>query len=110
MQNGEMGMGTDELDDQDEIKNLIPQEEEPPILEPQDIVGRFEKVAEVQAEDQEGHDALLTTTAEMLLKATMYPGSFERLKLNISTTVEKWPPTDATLQNLAEMIIYWVCR
>ena len=109
MQNGDMGMGMDEqADDQEEIKNLIPQEEELPVLEPQDIVGGFEKVVEVSAEDQEGYDQLLMATAEMLLKATMYPGSFERLKLNITTTVQKWPPAESTLKNLGEMIIHWV--
>ena len=106
LQNGNIGI--DELVDQEELKNLIPQEEEVPVFEPQDIVGRFERVVEVGAEDQEGYDHLLTTTAEMLLKATMYPGSFDRLKLNIVTSVEKYPPVDATLQNLAEMIIHWV--
>ena len=108
MQNGDMGMGPDELDDQEEIKNLIPQEEEIPILEPQDIVEGFEKVEKVSAEDQEGYDQLLKATAEMLLKATMYPGSFDRLKLNISTAIQKWPPTESTLKNLGEMIIHWV--
>ena len=108
MQNGDIGIDPDELDDREEIKNLIPQEEEVPILEPQDIVEKFERVAEVKTEDQEGCDQLLKATAEMLLKATMYPGSFDRLKLNIITTLGKWPPVDATLLNLAEMIIYWV--
>ena len=108
MQNGDMGMGPDELDDQEEIKNLIPQEEEIPVLEPQDIVEGFEKLEKVSAEDQEGYDQLLKATAEMLLKATMYPGSFDRLKLNISTVIQKWPPTESTLKNLGEMIIHWV--
>lgn len=108
MQNGGVGMGPDELGDPEEIKNLIPQEEEVPVLEPQDIVEGFEKVEKVSAEEQEGYDQLLKATAEMLLKATMYPGSFDRLKLNISTAIQKWPPTASTLTNLGEMIIHWV--
>ena len=108
MQNGDTGMGPDELDDQEEIKNLIPQEEEIPILEPRDIVEGFEKIEQVSAEDQEGYDQLLMATAEMLLKATMYPGSFDRLRLNISTAMQRWPPTVSTLKNLGEMIIHWV--
>jgi hypothetical protein len=108
MQNGDTGMGPDDLDDQEEIKNLIPQEDEIPILEPRDVVEGFEKVEKVSAEDQEGYDQLLMATAEMLLKATMYPGSFDRLKLNISAAMQKWPPTESTLKNLGEMIIHWV--
>ena len=110
MQNGDMGMVPSEIDEQEEIKNLIPQEEELPILEPQDIVKGFEKVEVVSGEDQEGYDHLMMAAAEMLLKATMYPGSFERLKVNISTVIQKWPPADSTLKNLGEMIIYWVGR
>ena len=108
MQNGDIGMSPDDLEGQEEIKNLIPQEEEIPVLEPLDIVRGFMRVADVEAEEQEGCDELLKTAAEMLLKATMYPGSFDRLKLNIATAVRKWPPVKATLVNLAEMIIYWV--
>ena len=107
-QNGDIGMGLDELDNWEEIKNLIPQEEEIPILKAQDIVEKFERVAKVSAEDQEGCEQLMKVTADMLLKATMYPGSFNQLKLNIASTIGKWPPISATLQNLAEMIIYWV--
>lgn len=108
MQNGDVGMGPGELDDQEEIKNLIPQEEAIPILEPQDIVEGFEKVEKVSAEEQEGYDQLMKAAAEMLLKATMYPGSFDRLKLNITTAIQKWPPTESTLKNLGEMMIHWV--
>ena len=107
LQNGDLGIGADELDNED-IKAIIPSDDELPVLETQDIVSRFTRIADVKESDQEGCDQLLKTTAEMLLKATMYPGSFDRLKLNIATTIEKWPPADSTLHNLAEMIIYWV--
>ena len=102
-------MGADELGDQEEIKNLIPQEEEVLVLEPQDIVERFERVAEVSAGDKDGSDELLKTVAEMLLKATMYPGSFEKLKVNVATTLQKWPPVKSSRENLSQMIIHWVC-
>ena len=100
-------MGPDDFDDGD-IRNIIPNEEEIPVLETQDVVGRFERIAEVGESDREGCEQLLKATAELLLKATMYPGSFDRLKLNVATAVEKWPPADSSLQNLAEMITYWV--
>ena len=106
MHNGDPGRkdsgeaGKEELD-------FAPTEEEIPSLKPNDILHGFQHAAD-QKDDDVGSETLLKVTAEMLIKATLYPASFDRLKLKLENTVKAWPPTDETLTNLAEMLIHWV--
>ncbi len=73
------------------------------LLETVDILNGFERV---HPEDTSG-EPLLMASAEMLVKATVYPGSYDRLLLNLDTAI-KPKPSEASLTNLAEMIVHWV--
>ena len=84
----------------------IVREDEALSLKPNDIIHGFR-----YAVDQTGDvasESLLKAAAEMLIKATIYPASFERWKLKLENTVKAWPPIPDSLSNLAEMLIHWV--
>jgi hypothetical protein len=80
-------------------------EEDPLSLTPKDIISKFEPP--VSQENDVASESLLKAAAEMLIKSTIYPASFERWKLKLENTVSAWAPTDDSLTNLAEMLIYW---
>ena len=81
-------------------------EEEPLSLTPKDIISSFNPP--INQENDVASESLLKAAAEMLIKSTIYPASFERWKLKLENTVTAWTPTDDSLTNLAEMLIYWV--
>lgn len=81
-------------------------EEEPLSLTPNDIIGGFDHPID-QKDNMEG-EMLLKATAEMLIKSTIYPASFDRWKQRLERTINAWPPKIDSLTNLAEMLIYWV--
>ncbi len=106
MQNGDLPSPSG---DEFESANFsIQPEDELPILKVEDILRGFERVAK-PSQDDDGGDMLLKSSADMLLKATMYPASYDRLKKRLQTTVKAWPPSEATMANLAEMLVHWVC-
>ena len=108
MQNGQLGIDEQELP----IPRPAPtvhdgfDEEEPLSLTPGDIISGFERP--VKQTGDVGSESLLKATAEVLIKATMYPGSFDRGKMKLEHTVNAWTPTEGILANLAEMLIHWV--
>lgn len=80
--------------------------EVPPPLDPADILQGFERV---HPEDVAG-EPLLKSGAELLVKGTLYPGSYDRLVLNMNTVIETQTPSMETQTNLAEMIVHWVSQ
>lgn len=68
---------------------------------------RYEKAAPTAAEDV-GSDPVLKGAAEMLIKVFNYPGSFDEIGKMFKMTLTNWPPTESTLTNLAELLVYWV--
>ena len=106
MQNGQM---SDDIEDP--VPSVAPNakslnEEEPPSLKPNDIISGC-KYPFDQTSDM-ANESVLKAAADMLIKLTIYPGSFERGKVKLENTVKAWLPTDETLANLAEMLVHWV--
>ena len=81
-------------------------EEEHLLLTSKDILAGVEFPVD-QTEDM-ASDPTLKVTADVLIKMTIYPGSFDRGKMTLEHTVKAWLPTKGTLTNLAEMLIHWV--
>ncbi len=104
MQNGDQPPPSDRGENGDFY--LLP-EEELQVLKVDDILRGFEMVSR-PSRDDDGGEMVLTSSAEMLLKGTMYPASYDRLKKRLQTTIKAWPPSRATLTNLAEMLVHWV--
>ncbi len=77
------------------------------MLGPDDILSGFKPVAE-------GKDLaiqpIMKAAAEMLVKGTLYIGSFDRFKVKILTTLGTFSPSVAVFENLAEMLIHWVSK
>ena len=73
---------------------------------PTDIIAGFRPVVKVKGLESE---PIMKAAAEMLVKGTLYVGSFERLQIKLVNTLQAFPPSDDVYQNLAEMLIYWVC-
>ena len=105
MQNGNLNL-QESVDDLDVDLLQLDAEVAVPFLEPQSIVDGFERVV-VQKEGEDG-SLLLKLVADILIKATMYPGSFESHKTKIEEAINKLPPNEDTMRNLAEMIVHWV--
>ena len=105
MQNGNPNL-PESVDDLDVDLLQLDAEVSVPFLEPQSIVDGFERVV-VQKEGEDG-SLLLKLVAEILIKATMYPGSFESHKTKIEEAIKKLPPNQDTMCNLSEMIVHWV--
>ena len=101
-----MQNGDPDLTEKFEDAGFLP-DDEIPTLNAVDIIRGFDKVTRLDQDDV-GSDMLLKAAADMLLKATIYPATFERLRLKLETTVKAWPPSVDVLKNLAEMIIHWV--
>ena len=80
--------------------------EEVPSLKPKDILHGF--VSVVNQRDDVESESVLKVTAVVLIKATLYPASFDRQKVRLENTIKAWKPSEDTLLNLAEMLIYWV--
>lgn len=76
-------------------------------LSVKDIMQAYEKAAPTRTDDL-GSEPVLKGAAEMLLKASYYPGSFDEIGKNFQATLSNWLPSDSTLVNLAEMLVYWV--
>ena len=106
MQNGEPNL-LEEIEEKD--FGFKTEDEVVTTLKPQDILQGFDKVS-MPAKGDEGSPALLRATAEMLIKTTLYPASFERQRLKLETTIRAWPPSEETLNNVAEMIVHWVSK
>ena len=105
MQNGDPSL-PGKVDDLDlDLLQLKYNEVEDPVLKPQDIVDGFERIV---AEDGDRTSPLLKLVAEILIKGTLYPGSFEMHVIKIEESLQRLPPSQETLQNLAEMIVHWV--
>lgn len=109
MQNGDASL-PDKVDDLDlDLLQLKYNEEEEPVLQPQDIMDGFERVvAEGGKEGSDRNSPLLKLVADVLIKGTLYPGSFEKHVMKIEESIQQSPPSQETLQNLAEMIVHWV--
>ena len=105
MQNGNPNL-PESADDLDVDLLQLDAEVSVPFLEPQSIVDGFERVV-VQKEGEDGN-LLLKLVAEILIKATMYPGSFESHKTKIEEAIKKLSPNHDTMRNLSEMIVHWV--
>ena len=105
MQNGNPNL-QESVDDLDVDLLQLDAEVAVPFLEPQSIIDGFERVV-VQKEGEDG-SLLLKLVADILIKATMYPGSFESHKTKIEEAINKLPPNEDTMRNLAEMIVHWV--
>ena len=71
------------------------------------ILRGFERAAPTDQKDPSS-DPILKGAAEMLSKVFYYPGSFEDLGQNFQATLSNWEPSEDTLINLAEMLVYWV--
>ena len=82
-------------------------EEELLALTPHDIINGLDYPC-LDMKAEVGGESLLKATAEMLIKSTIYPASFDRWKLRLEHTVKAWPPEINSLANLAEMLIHWV--
>jgi hypothetical protein len=78
---------------------------EPLLLTPKDILSGVKFPVEQQGDI--ANDSILKAAAEVLIKTTLYPGSFDRGATKLENSVKSWLPTDATLSNLAEMLIHW---
>jgi hypothetical protein len=108
MQNGQLEEGED---NENPIQSTVPiddeefNEEEPLLLTPRDVLSGFK--CPVKQDGDVASESLLKATAEVLIKTTMYPGSFERGGMKLEHTVNAWTPTEDTLTNLAEMLIHW---
>lgn len=76
-------------------------------LDVKDIMGQYEK-ASPTAEGDTSSKPVLKEAAEMLLRTYNYPGSFDEIKKNFQMTLSTCIPSDSTLTNLAEMLVYWV--
>jgi len=107
MQNGDASL-PDKVDDLDlDLLQLKYNEEEEPVLQPQDIMDGFERVvAEDGKEGSDRNSPLLKLVADVLIKGTLYPGSFEKHVMKIEESIQQSPPSQETLQNLAEMIVH----
>ena len=81
--------------------------EEQGYLDVKDIVRGFERAAPTEVDDHSA-EIVLKAGAEMLLKVLNYPGSFSEIAKMFKETLKNWPPSEATLANLAEMLISWV--
>lgn len=103
MQNGDEPPPAEELKDSEPVPPL---DEDLPVLKVEDLLRGFQQVTKLT---DDGGEMLLNSAANMLLKATMYPASYDRLKKRLQTTIHAWPPSQATLANLAEMLVHWVC-
>lgn len=104
MQNGQISDDSEEpIPSVVSTNQMVSAEEEPPLLKPNDIISGFKAPF-----DKTNDTAILKAAAEILIKLTIYPGSFERSQMKLENTVKAWPPTDETLANLAEMLIHWV--
>ena len=109
MQNGDASL-PEKVDDVDlDLLQLKYNEEEEPVLQPQDIMDGFERVVtEGGKEGSDRNSPLLKLVADVLIKGTLYPGSFEKHVMKIEESIQQSPPSQETLQNLAEMIVHWV--
>ncbi len=76
-------------------------------LDSKDIMQRFERAAPTESTDTTSK-IILQEAAEMLLKVYNYPGSFDEIGKTFQFTLNTKSPTDDTLINLAEMLVYWV--
>ncbi len=70
-----------------------------------DILSGFVAVKEVR---DLAKQPIMKAAAEMLVKGTLYVGSFDRFKVKILTTLSTFTPSMAVFENLAEMLIQWV--
>jgi hypothetical protein len=68
---------------------------------------RYEKAVPTDTSDK-GSEPVLKGAAEMLLKVYNYPGSFDEIGKSFKKTLGNWEPSESTLSNLAEMLVYWV--
>ena len=109
MQNGQL----DDEEEDDQIHGVTPpvededgNEGEPLLLTPKDILSGVKFPVEQSNDVASG--SVLKAAAEVLIKTTMYPGSFEWGATKLENSVKSWQPTDDTLSNLAEMLIHWV--
>lgn len=80
-------------------------QEEVSSLGPDDIIHGFTPVGEVGNPDSEN---VIKAVAEVLIKGTLYIGSFDRFKLKVMVTLSSFPTSPALFDNLAEMLIHWV--
>ena len=111
MQNGKLG--EEEEEDENPIESAPPppevevfNEDELLLLTPNDILAGVQ--FPVDLSEDVANESILKAAAEVLIKMTVYPGSFERGKVRLEHTVNAWTPTESTLSNLAEMLIHWV--
>ena len=110
MQNGQL----DDEEDEDPLRSTAPPREddesnegEPLLFTPKDILSGVTLPVE-QGEEDVSSAPVLKAAAEVLIKTTLYPGSFDRGTTKLENTVNAWLPTEGTLANLAEILIHWV--
>ena len=94
--------GPASLDDHEDLFD----EDDGEYLSVKDLL-RYEKAAPTAANDVSS-EPVLKGAAEMLIKVFNYPGSFDEIGQMFKITLTNWPPTEPTLTNLAEMLVYWV--
>lgn len=102
-----MQNGTLPDEDADGIQSVVlTDEEEAEALQltPKDLLGGVHfPVTQTREEDK----FVLNVTADVLSKAAIYPGSFERGQTKIENMVKSWIPNSETLLNLAELLVHW---
>ena len=105
-------MPTGQLDDKQETESGVItnegvfDEEKLLALTPNDIINGVDYPCPDMKTDI-GGESLLKATAEMLIKSTINPASFDHWKLRLEQIVKAWPPEIDSLTNLAEMLIHW---
>lgn len=104
MQNGRLD---DKKETESSVNEGVFDEEELLALTPNDIINEVKYPCDDMKTDV-GGESLLKAAAEMLIKSTIYPASFDRWKLRLEHTVKAWAPEINSLTNLAEMLIHWV--
>lgn len=72
-----------------------------------DIMHGFERAAPTDTGDASS-EPVLKAIAEMLLKVFYYPASFDEIGKRTKVTLSNWPPSENTLINVVEMLVYWV--
>lgn len=78
--------------------------DERPSFGPADIVKGFNPVSEIADLESE---PIITSAAEMLVKATLYVGSFDHLRVKLEQTLKISTLSKGIYENLAEMLIHW---
>ncbi len=87
------------------LEGLSIEESPDNILSIDEILSGFEPVSYV---GDLSAQPIMRDAAEMLVKGTLYVGSFNQFKEKVLKTLSHFTPSPSVFENLAEMLVYWV--